>query len=186
MAGYFERFHRGSLRLQGYDYARAGAYFVTIVAHQRRMFFGKIIGGEMNLSNVGEIAARCWNGIPDHFPSVVLDEFVVMPDHMHGIIVIKRDLEWAAAAQHAEQLLRHPFHPPQRPRRNAYQHIIPKSLGSIIRQFKGAVTRECGIRGIAFRWQRNFHERIIRDDRHLTNVRRYIRNNPMRWSEENE
>ena len=181
MAGHFERFHRKSLRFQGYDYARAGAYFVTIVTHQRKSFFGKIFGGKMKLSDVGEIVARCWEEIPDHFPMAAVDAFVVMPDHMHGIIVIKRD--GVVGVQHVEPQQRGE---PQQPRRNAYQHIIPKSLGSIVRQFKGAVTRECGIRGIPFRWQRNFHERIIRNDDHLNIVRRYIRNNPMKWSIENE
>ena len=202
-----EHFHRRSIRFRGYDYSRDGAYFVTIVAHNREMLFGEIVGGEMKLSEVGEIVARCWREIPQHFTMAALDEFVVMPDHMHGIIVIKhagdQNVDGNGGAQHVEPLRNahpgddaHPgdnAHPRdhEHPRvsrqtqRNAYQHIIPKSLGSIVRSFKGAVTRECGKRRIPFRWQRNYHERIIRDNGQLNNTRKYIRNNPTRWFIEN-
>lgn len=78
--------HRRSIRLKGYDYSQPGAYFVTIVTHQRQCLFGEIVNNEMILNDYGKIAAQCWNDIPKHFPNAILDEFVIMPNHIHGII----------------------------------------------------------------------------------------------------
>ena len=80
--------HRRSIRLRGYDYARAGAYFVTICTQQRECLFGDIIGGEMRLNAAGQIVAAIWQSIPRHFPNVTLEAWVIMPNHLHGIIVI--------------------------------------------------------------------------------------------------
>ncbi len=81
--------HRRSTRLKGYDYTSAGAYFITICTHQRECLFGEIVQGEMQLNDFGQIAMDCWQTIPDHFSDRVrLDEFVIMPNHVHGILVI--------------------------------------------------------------------------------------------------
>ena len=85
-----DRHHRRSIRLKGHDYTQPGAYFVTICTRDRECLFGHMVNGEMRLNDAGEIARRCWEGIPDHFPSVELDAFVIMPNHVHGIIVIHR------------------------------------------------------------------------------------------------
>jgi REP element-mobilizing transposase RayT len=99
-----------------------------------------------------------------------LDEFVVMPNHIHGIIIIK-----PVGVQHVEPL------------RNKFQHIIPASIGSIIRSFKGSVTRICRQQGFTnFRWQRNYYERIIRDDNELNRIREYIIDNPAQWLDDHE
>lgn len=82
-----QRNHR-SIRLKGYDYSRRGAYFVTICVHKRACLFGEIVDGEMVLNDAGSVAAKCWHAIPDHFPHVILDTFVVMPNHVHGILFI--------------------------------------------------------------------------------------------------
>mgnify|MGYP002814623350 FL=1 len=83
------RHHRRSIRLRGHDYSDPGEYYVTICTHNRECVLGEIKDGEMRLSNAGEIAETCWLEIPRHFPNVVLDEFVIMPDHMHGILILK-------------------------------------------------------------------------------------------------
>ena len=81
--------NRKSIRLKGYDYTQAGAYFVTVCAHNRGCFFGEIVNGQMALNDCGNTAALCWREIPNHFPHVDLDEFIVIPNHMHGVLVIK-------------------------------------------------------------------------------------------------
>ena len=83
--------HRKSIRLQGYDYSQAGAYFVTIVTYQRDCLFGKIENEEMVLNDFGKIADECWRAIPEHFPNVELGAYVIMPNHVHGVIVISDD-----------------------------------------------------------------------------------------------
>ncbi|MBW2704487.1 MAG: transposase, partial [Deltaproteobacteria bacterium] len=82
------RHHRRSIRLKGYDYGQAGAYFVTICAWDRACLFGDVVEDRMRLNDAGRIAEACWLAIPEHFPLVELDAFVVMPNHVHGIIVI--------------------------------------------------------------------------------------------------
>ncbi len=83
-----QRYHRRSIRLQGYDYTSSGVYFITIVTYQRECLFGEINDGEMTLSKYGKIANECWQSIPEHFPNVELGTHMVMPNHVHGIIVI--------------------------------------------------------------------------------------------------
>ncbi|MGA7161336.1 MAG: hypothetical protein WBZ48_10065 [Bacteroidota bacterium] len=83
--------HRHSIRLKGYDYSSAGAYFITLVLQHRRHWFGAIQEAKMQLTIAGTIARKCWEEIPIHLPNVALDEFVIMPDHMHGIILIVND-----------------------------------------------------------------------------------------------
>lgn len=82
------RHNRRSIRLQGYDYSRAGAYFVTVCAYNRRCLFGDVVDGEMRVNLGGHVVEACWDAIPDHFPGVELDAFVVMPNHLHGVVVI--------------------------------------------------------------------------------------------------
>ena len=96
-----QRHHRRPIRLKGYDYAQAGAYFVTIVTHDRACLFGDVVEGKMRLNEAGQIARQCWVEIPRHFPHVELDEFVVMPNHVHGILVIVDNV----GARHAVPLL---------------------------------------------------------------------------------
>ena len=83
-----DRHHRRSIRLKGYDYTQAGAYFVTICTHERKCLFGDIVDGNMILNDAGRFAEKCWTEIPAHFPHVALDEFVIMPNHIHGILCI--------------------------------------------------------------------------------------------------
>ncbi|MGF1522371.1 MAG: hypothetical protein ACFBSF_08650, partial [Leptolyngbyaceae cyanobacterium] len=86
-----DKHHRRSIRLKNFDYASPGAYFITICAYRRRCLFGEIIDGEMHLNKLGHVVRDCWRAIPDHFSHVELDEWVVMPNHMHGIVIIVDD-----------------------------------------------------------------------------------------------
>jgi REP element-mobilizing transposase RayT len=149
-----DKHHRRSIRLQGYDYSQPGIYFITLCTQNRECLFGEILNGEMRLNEFGKIAHQCWLEMPHHFPHIQLDEFVVMPDHIHGIIVLNnivgvgvQNIESRQQQQNIES----------RPRQqNAYQHIIPGSIGSIIRGFKIGVTKEFRQNtDIYVVWQRN-------------------------------
>jgi putative transposase len=160
------KYKRHSIRLKDYDYSNPGEYFVTLCTYERECILGKIVDGEMQLSEMGHIARQSWEKIPIHFPNIELDEFIIMPNHLHGIIIINdygsRDVQL-----------------------NVPTRISPKrgTLSVIIRTFKAAVTTECRRNNyFEFRWQPRFYEHIVRDDKDLRNVREYIINNPLKWS----
>jgi putative transposase len=154
---------RRSLRLQEYDYSQAGAYFVTICVQGRECLLGEIVEGEMQLNNYGKIARDCWHDLPHHYVNIELDAFVVMSNHMHGIIVLV-----GAGLRPA------PTNPP---------------LSKIIRAFKSFSSRKINeLRNTTGSpvWQRGYYEHIIRDDKSLNRIREYIVNNPLRWELDRE
>jgi len=167
--------HRRSIRLKGYDYTRAGAYFVTICTKDRACLFGDVADGVMRLNQMGHIVRQCWLAIPDHVPHVLLDEFVVMPNHVHGILVMMPTHD--VGATHASPLQNDDT--PARPRGPQ-----PRSVASIVGSFKSAAAKRInehhGTPGAPI-WQRNYYEHIIRDDESLNSIRNYIADNPLRW-----
>ncbi len=159
--------HRRSIRLNEYDYSQEGGYFITLCSQNRKCVFGEIKDGVMHLSSVGGVAAQCWSEIPTHFENAELDAFVVMPNHIHGIIILELV---TVGVQYIE------------PQRNQFQKIIPKSIGSIIRSYKAAVTHQCRLGGFTdFQWQRNYYEHVIRGLDDLTRIREYTANNVLQW-----
>ncbi len=167
--------HRRSIRLPGYDYTQPGAYFVTICTHNREPLFGRVVNGEMVLNAWGRIVWEEWFRTAQVRPYVELfeDEFVVMPNHIHGIIWIVRD---TVGAQRRCA--------PTKPGGVTPNNVAPGSLGAIVRAFKSAVTKRINaLRGTpgARVWQRNYYEHIIRNERALNAIRRYIAENPQRW-----
>lgn len=168
--------HRRSIRLPGYDYATPGAYFVTICARDRECIFGEIQGaGEMCLNDTGHIVMECWNAIPAHFPHVMVDTFIVMPNHIHGIVRLV-GVKHSRSSANASPL------PADVPPPNGTQ---PGSLAAIVQNFKSVSTRKINAQramsGVPV-WQRNYWERIIRNDAELGHVRQYIANNLARWA----
>lgn len=167
--------HRRSVRLAGYDYAAAGAYFVTMCTTGRAPLFGEVVDDSMRLHALGEVAWAVWCEIPDHFPHVDVDAFVVMLNHVHGIIVIGATPDQVGAT-HASPLPTDPT----RPRGPA-----PGSLGAVVGSFKAATTKRINLMrqtpGAAV-WQRSYHEHIIRDENGLARIRRYIDDNPLHWA----
>ena len=165
--------NRRSIRLTGYEYRQAGAYFVTICTHNRAPLFGEIQGDEMRLNDVGKIAEKVWQGIPDHFDNVDIDAYIVMPNHVHGIITITHT---HVGARHASPL--------QRPHQSS-----KRSLGTIVGSYKSAVTKQInqrrGTPGSPV-WQRNYYEHIIRNESALHDIRHYIIHNPAKWAEDTE
>jgi putative transposase len=163
--------HRRSIRLKGYDYAQPGGYFVTIVTNQRECLFGEIIDKEMRLNPYGRVVEECWGSICEHFQNVELGAFIVMPNHIHGIIFIRGAGE--IGARHASPLPSH--------------GTSPRSLGTIVGSFKSAVTRRLGRE---FRkaniWQRNYYEHVIRNETEWDKIHRYIESNPAKWESDQE
>jgi REP element-mobilizing transposase RayT len=164
---------RRSIRLRDYDYSRTGAYFITICALNRECVFGDVRAGKVVLSGLGEIAQRCWHKIPDHFLNVEQDEFIVMPNHVHGLIMI-------VGATHVSPL-QPILHTTQQPRRISPGGVKSGSLGAIIGSYKSAVTRQINtIKNTpgAKLWQRNYYEHIIRSEDAMNRIRTYISQNP--------
>jgi putative transposase len=160
---------RRSIRLKGYDYSQNGLYFITICTYNRECLFGEIIYRKIILNDAGKIADECWLKIPEHFPNAVLHEHVVMPNHVHGII----ELANVVGVQNFE-----PLPPPK----NQFQHIIPRSIGSIVRGYKIGVTKYFRDNTDIYRvWQRNYHEHIIRNEQSYWRISEYIINNPDAW-----
>ena len=166
--------HRRSIRLKGYDYSQPGGYFVTIVAQNRECLFGNVVDGEMVLNEAGRIVEWTWYDLSNHVDDIELDEFVVMPNHVHGIIIIHDNRIVGAGSEPA------PTEPAPTKR-----HGLPE----IIRQFKTfsgkRINQWRGATGIPV-WQRNYWEHIIRDENDLNRIREYINNNPFDWESDNE
>jgi REP element-mobilizing transposase RayT len=161
------RHHRQSIRLREFDYAHEGAYFVTVCVHNRASLLGEVHHGQVLLSGFGAIAAEVWLGLPAHYASVRLGEFVVMPNHVHGIVIFDGDV--GAGFKPAPTDLRRP------------------ALPEIVRGFKTFSSRRInalrGTHGRPF-WQRNYYERVIRDEVEFTRISEYIPGNPGSWSED--
>jgi putative transposase len=172
------RFRKNSLRYTGRDYSLPGKYFVTICTAHRTKWFGCVINGEMHLSEIGQIASRMWYEIPVHFPFIGLDAFVVMPNHIHGIVVINRSVKPWIGSLHATIL------PPPQPQINKIMSSIsPKSgsLSVVVRSYKSAITKHSHKLDSSFSWQPNFHDNIICTKGQLSRIRKYISENPQRY-----
>ena len=192
-----QKHHRRSIRLKGYDYTQPGAYFVTVVTHGRECLFGEIVDREMRLNEAGRMVEQCWLDIPSHFPHVELDAFVIMPNHVHGILWI---VETPPITGMAGMVGAKNFSPlPSQPSSQSSQpsdissdaaprpHGTSKTIGSVVRGFKIGVTKWFRQHTTIYTvWQRNYYERIIPDERALNAVRRYILANPVKWMQDAE
>ncbi|HSW88051.1 MAG TPA: transposase [Candidatus Saccharimonadales bacterium] len=159
-------------RLQYYDYSQNGWYFITICTKNREEFFGKIKNDQMILNEIGEITKQCWIEIPNHFSNVVLDEFVIMPNHVHGIIVIRNVDNIIMGNKDVCSL-----------QDGLWQTKLSGSLSSIVRGFKIGVTKWCHQNNVNnFLWQKSFYDHVIKDEKSLYNIRTYIHNNPLKWA----
>ena len=209
---------RRSIRLRGYDYTQVGAYFVTIAVRGRLALFGEVVDGEVRPNDAGEMVRKVWQAMPQRFPFVEVDAFVAMPDHVHGIIVIRgggarapdgaraptRD---APTSGRADVDTRAPTRDAPTPSRAGVDTRAPTrdaptpgradvdatpngwALGDVVGAYKSLTTRGYA-RGVHTAqwppfhrrlWQRNFYERVIRDEYEMNEVRAYIRDNPSRW-----
>ncbi len=170
-----------SARLQNWDYGWNGYYFVTICTCQHDPWFGEIVDGEMMLSEIGRIVNEYWQQIPEHFEYVRLDEFVIMPNHIHGIIIINKPDDGRMSdcrdAINRVSTTAGGFAGNKNP-------MINENLSRIIRWYKGRVTFEARKIQTLFAWQSRFHDHIIRDDDAYHKIAEYIRYNPAKWAED--
>ncbi len=183
-----EKHHRRSIRLKGYDYTQPGAYFVTICTHDRECLFGEVIDGDMVLNDYGQIVHDEWLKSPQIRKEIDMDVFVVMPNHVHGIVWIV-----PIYISHAQNVGVYGLKPlrdgNESPTVGAcgltpLPGLTPKSLGACINGFKVSVTKQINqLRNMPCIsvWQRNYYEHVIRHDETLHAVRQYIEQNPMRW-----
>ena len=178
-----EKHHRRSIRLKGYDYTAAGAYFIPICTHQRERLFGTIEHGEMRLSALGQVVADTYLWLATQYPYVHLDQWVVMPNHLHGIIV------WTNVNdRRGDSRIALTLDIALTPNTTlASNDENRKSLGRLVGAFKTVSTKQVNLirdtPGTRI-WQRNYYEHIIRDDRALQRIRQYIQNNPLSWQED--
>jgi putative transposase len=179
-----DKHHRRSIRLKEYDYAQAGAYFITICVQGRECVLGEVVNGEMRLTDWGRVVQYEWEQLPQRFPNVQCDAFVVMPNHAHGIVVITDD--GRGTAGRAPTASRAPT-TSRAPTAEQFGKPVPGSLPTIVRSFKSAVTKRINdtrdTPGAVF-WQRNYWEHVIRNDADLARIREYIQNNPARWMDD--
>jgi len=168
-----------SARLEGYDYSQNGYYFVTICTKNRECFFGDIKNEKMQLSKIGKIAKKFWLEIPDHFSFVELGEFIVMPNHFHGIVVIYKSHVETLHATSLRDKRQKKYHG----KNMKLSKISPTkySLSSIIRSYKSAVTRNSKQINSDFAWQPRFHDYIIGNEKSYQIISEYIIHNPEKW-----
>jgi len=165
-------YHRRSIRLKGYNYSQAGAYFITICTTNRACLFGHIFNGKMILNDAGKIAFDAWMQTPNIRSNIELDAFVVMPNHIHGIVII-----------HGGEL-----HSPgyEKGECNSPLRSPSNNIGAIVRGYKSSVTRQIRLlnHSIDVVWQRNYYGHIIRDEMSYERIAEYINNNPLKWNED--
>jgi putative transposase len=178
---------RQTIRLQSFDYTSSGAYFVTICTHEKQMLFGEIVDGEMVLNELGLIVREEWFQSQIIRKEIELDAFIVMPNHLHGVVWIANDK--IAESPLTSNVGAHGRAPLRKPNNELPSVRAKKSLGSFVAGFKSACTKRIN----EFRqtpripiWQRNYYERIIRNDDELNAVRTYIENNPQTCHDDEE
>ncbi|MCE1169307.1 MAG: transposase [Sphingobacteriia bacterium] len=169
-----DRYRIPSCRLKDWDYRWIGAYFITICTQNREDYFGTIENGEMQLSQVGVIASIMWYEISSHSKQIELDAFVVMPNHIHGILIVNGlNLHSDVISSLSTQTIPN----------KSMGSISPKtdSISTIIRSYKSAVTKYAHRLGYKFEWQSRFYDHIIKDDRSYQMIQKYIGENPAKW-----
>jgi putative transposase len=205
-----ERHHRRSIRLKGCDYRQAGAYFVTIGTQDRAFLFGQVLHGEMRLNEPGKMVCDVWNDLPAFYLGVQTDAFIVMPNHIHGIIILVGADPRVCPAQPSVGVGPRAYpdsgpracpdsgpraYPGQPQEMGQPQRVAPTlGLPDVVHRFKTVTTKRYadGVKRLGWEpfrgrlWQRNYYEHIIRNEESLNRIREYILTNPMRWALDRE
>ena len=184
--------HRRYVRLKGFDYSKAGAYFVTVCAWQRGCLFGEIVDGKMRLNEYGRIVENEWLKTPEVRNNIELDYYIVMPNHFHGILVLNDNVgatRWVAQDKTMHERMIHTIYERAIHRIAPTKTLQSNTIGSILGQFKSIVTKQinkirdnpgCPV------WQRNFYEHVVRNDDELNRARQYVMDNPLKWELDEE
>ncbi|MGB9499976.1 MAG: transposase [Dissulfuribacterales bacterium] len=181
---------RQSIRLRKYDYSQAGAYFVTICTQNRECFFGNMVNEEMVLNDSGKMVKMIWDELPFNYPGVNIDEFQIMPNHVHGIIILDNGQAQGPAPTNGQ---------PRNSTNGQPRGVAPTaaaglSLPDVVHRFKSLTTARY-IHGVKQKqwppfpgklWQRNYYEHIVRDENELNKIRKYIMDNPKKWDLDRE
>jgi REP element-mobilizing transposase RayT len=194
---FLHKYRIPSARLPTWDYSSNATYFLTICTAGRQHYFGEILNSEMQLSKIGEYASKCWMEIPAHFPYFYLDESVVMPNHIHGIILIERP--YFVETRHALSLQKSNYEQSQQsdsPHEPSFNIEKPKpphfrfrnqgknTISAMVGSFKSAVSKFGNENNQSFGWQSRFHDHIIRDKDEYNRIKDYIINNPRNWEKD--
>ena len=163
-----DKFRIPPARLLNWDYGSNGLYFITICTKGRNHYFGSIVETQylasLTKTEIGKIAEDNWKQIPKHFPFIELDEYVIMPNHVHGILLINK------------------------PEKNDWVNnkfgIQSKNIASVIRGYKSSVKKYATMNKIDFSWQSRYYDRVIRNEKELHNIRKYINENPSKWNDD--
>lgn len=188
MEGKFQnRYRIASARAPWWDYGQDAAYFVTICTGDRKHFFGDVVNGDMKLSHVGIIADILWHEIKNHAKNIELGEYVVMPNHVHGILVLNGnavsiETTHAVSIETTHALSLQSIN--QTPAQSRFKNQGKNTLSSIIGSYKSAVTRHSHRLGYEFEWQPRFHDHIIRNEEEYQRISAYIKANPSKWNED--
>ena len=199
------RHNRRSVRLKGYDYSKGGMYFITICIKDRHCFFGKIEDGKMILNETGSIANKYLQEIPDHYPHTEMGEYIVMPNHVHLVLILKQTTtgdvtvgtRHDVGTRHGVSLptdvgddiigTRHGVSLPRdaETHTNQFGKPIAGSVSMIMNQYKSSVKQWCNNNGCEyFQWQSRFYDHVIRDEKSFKTISNYIKNNPANWNED--
>jgi REP element-mobilizing transposase RayT len=200
------RFHRRSIRLPEYDYSQEGVYYITICTQGRKCLFGDIADGTVELSKYGRIAERCWRELTEYYDGIMLDAYVIMPNHIHAIIIITGDVTRRGEVVSPQyEMLKDNIVQGDvvLPQNGINNNIInpgevtsplqvlgnKHTLGKILEYYKYQTTKiinQIHNSPVNKIWQRNYYERVIRNEKSLNRIRGYIRNNPWNWAVDDE
>ncbi|MEM8720032.1 MAG: transposase [Cyanobacteria bacterium P01_G01_bin.39] len=181
------KYRIASARLQSWDYGSDGMYFITICTGERRHFFGEVAQGKMVLSHIGIIADVLWYEIKNHAHNVELGEFIIMPNHVHGILILNNSgnnnvidgrRDKACLVSTTNKIDRNCIG------KNRFQNQGKNTISSIVGGYKSAVTKHARRLGFDFYWQSRFHDHIIRDEQSYLRITEYIVNNPRNWQDD--
>jgi REP element-mobilizing transposase RayT len=176
------KYRISSARLQTWDYANNGAYFITICTQNREHFFGNIKNGIIQLSEIGKLAEQFWYEIPNHFSMVELGNFVVMPNHVHGILIIDKTNDEPFVE--TRQCLVSNIETNSIIGSSRFQNQGKNTISSIVGSYKSIVTKMSRQINPNFGWQSRFHDHIIRNSKSFDNIQHYIEQNPLKWNED--
>ena len=189
MNQYHSQHHRRSIRLKGYDYSQTGYYFITLCTRDRQCWFGEVKNGKMYLNSIGSIVAKEWLNSAQIRQEIELDEWIVMPNHFHAIVIIHNEINENLGRTSENHIQGEHFGNIQGASLAPLRLRKPRSLSTLISGFKAVVTKRINeirqVSGVSI-WQRNYYEHIIRDELSLYNIRKYILENPLSWSEDPE